>query len=352
MERKSLIERMMIHWRIVFTILFGTVAAGVFALLTMPRQEFPDFTVRQGLVIGLMPGATSAEVEERLTKPLEEYLFSFAEVDKSKTYSMSQDGRVIVVVELSEKVTGVASPLFWTKLRHGLSELRARKLPAQVVALVGDNDFGDTSALLFTVVAEGQSPRELERQLEVLENHLRRIPATSKVRRFGLQQEVLRVSIARERLSRYAIRPATVWAQLQSTGGVPAPARLDSGALEMPVHVSQTMQSEKQLGDTILFSEPTGAHVRLKDVATITREYGHDDSFVRFGGKTALVLSIEMQKGHDITHFGRTVERALEQARKELPPTVQITRVVDQPRVVATAVGHFMRDFGLAIVCV
>jgi multidrug efflux pump subunit AcrB/outer membrane protein TolC len=352
MTRHGFVERLMTHWRIVLTCVAALVTLGTYSFFTMPRQEFPAFTVRQGLVVGVMPGATSEQVEEKLTRPLEGYLFSFNEVDKSKTYSMSQDGRVIVMVELAEEVQGAAAPAFWAKLRHGLNELRSQKLPAQVVALVGDNDFGDTSALLFTITAEGHSPRDLKKQLEVLEDHLRRIPATSKLRRYGLQEEVLRVTIARERLSRYGIRPATVWLALQGLGAAPASARLDTSTLEMPVHVSETLRSEKELGETIVASEPTGAHVRLKDVATITREYGHDDAYVRYNGKTALVLSIEMQKGNDITHFGRQVDEALAAAKRELPPTVQIARVADQPQVVRTSVGHFMRDFGLAIACV
>lgn len=352
MRPHGLIERTMVHWRIVITFVGVLALFGVVSFFTMPRQEFPEFTIRQGLVIGVMPGANSSQVEEKLTRPLEDYLFSFNEVDKAKTYSMSQEGRVIVVVELDERIKGAEAPAFWVKLRHGLNELRSQKLPAQVLALVGDNDFGDTSALLFTVVAEGHSPRDLKKQLEVLESHLRRIPATSKLRRYGLQEEVIRVTISRERLARYAIRPASVWMSLQGLGGAPAPARLDSETLEMPVHVSETLRSEKDLGDTILLSEPTGSHVRLRDVATISREYGHDDAYVRFNGKTALVLSIEMQKGNDITRFGRQVDEALVAARRELPPTVEITRVADQPRVVKTAVGHFLRDFGLAILAV
>lgn len=51
----------------------------------MQRQEFPDFTIRQGLVVGVMPGATSKEVEDKLARPVEDYLFTFNEVDKKKT---------------------------------------------------------------------------------------------------------------------------------------------------------------------------------------------------------------------------------------------------------------------------
>jgi multidrug efflux pump subunit AcrB/outer membrane protein TolC len=352
MASQNLVERAMIHWRIIVTLVLVLVGHGVLSFLTMPRQEFPEFTIRQGLVVGVMPGASSGEVEHRLTRPVEDYLFSFSEVDKRKTYSLSKEGQSIVFVELNDGIRGAEAPAFWAKLRLGLNELKNQKLPGQVVALVGNNDFGDTSAVLFTLVADGYNPRDLEKQLDVVEAHLRRIEATSKLRRFGMRKEVIRVTISRERLARYGIRPLTVWATLQGLGGAPAPARLEGDSLELPVRVSKVLRTENELGETILLSEPTGSHVRLKDVATLTREYGHDDAFIRFNGKTALVLSIEMRKGNDITRFGKEVDAALRQAQAELPPGVRITRVADQPKVVKASVGHFLRDFGLAILSV
>lgn len=340
------------QWRIVLTLCAILVALGVHSFLTMPRQEFPDFTIRQGIVVGVMPGASSKEVEERLTKPLEEYLFGFNEVEKKKTYSVSKEGQVVVYVELRPQIEGDEAPAFWAKVRHGLNELKAQKLPTEVLALIGNSDFGDTSAVLFTVVAEGRSPRDLAKYVEVLESHLRRIEATSKLRTFGAQDEVIKVSIARERLVRYGIRPAAVWAALKGFGASPTPARLDTDTLELPIRVGNALRSEGELGDTIILSLPTGQNVRLKDVAEIHREYGHDEAAVRFNGKTAMVLSIEMQSGHDITRFGEEVDGALEQTRRELPPGVTIARVADQPQVVKTSVNHFLRDFGLAVASV
>lgn len=346
------IERIMKNWRIVWTLVIVLVGFGTVSFLTMPRQEFPEFTVRQGLVIGVMPGASSEEVEERLTRVVENYLFRFREVDKTKTYSVSQEGQVVVFVELNKDVKGAEAPAFWAKLRHGLNELKTQKLPREVVALIGNNDFGDTSAVLLTLVSEGSSPRDLEKQMEVLESHLRRLPATSKLQRLGEQKEVLRVSISRDRLARYGVRPLTVWSSLQSLGELPAAARLDGEVLEMPVRVDSRLRSEQELEETILLSDPTGPQVRLKDVATITREYGHESSKIRADGQTALVLSVEMQRGYDITHFGRQVDAAMVEARKELPPQVQIHRIADQPHVVSASMNHFLRDFGLAIVSV
>jgi multidrug efflux pump subunit AcrB/outer membrane protein TolC len=348
----GIVERGMLRWRLVVTVTLGLLVFGVISLFTMPRQEFPDFTIRQGLVIGVIPGATPSQVEEQVAQPVENYLFSFKEVNKKKTYSVSQDDRVVVFVELNDEVSGPDAPAFWAKLRLGLNELKAQQLPSSVVALIGNNDFGETSALLLTVEADGRSPRDMQKYLEVLESHLRRLDATASLRRYGLQKEVIRVSISRDRLARYGVRPALVFASLQSRGAMPVSNRLDGDELEMPVHVAPSLRGEAELEDIILLSEPTGNHVRLKDVASIKREYGHDDSMVRYNGKSAVVLSIEMRTGNDITRYGRQVDRAIDAAKRELPPGVQISRIADQPKVVKTSIDHFMRDFGIAIAAV
>ncbi|MBU0691207.1 efflux RND transporter permease subunit [bacterium] len=65
------------------------VLTGVYSLVVMPQQEFPESVILQGLVIGVFPGASSQQVEEQLTTKVENYLFGYKEVKKAKTYSIS-----------------------------------------------------------------------------------------------------------------------------------------------------------------------------------------------------------------------------------------------------------------------
>ena len=66
---------------------------------------------------GFIPGQLG-EVEEQLAKPLERYLFTFKEVKKKKTYSMSRDGMVYVMVELNDDVNNKDE--VWSKIKLGL----------------------------------------------------------------------------------------------------------------------------------------------------------------------------------------------------------------------------------------
>ena len=74
-------------------------AAGLYTLFTMPRREDPKITIRTGIVAVIYPGATVEEVEDQVTRKIEERLFRFEEVRRDKTFSTSSNGMVIVNVD-------------------------------------------------------------------------------------------------------------------------------------------------------------------------------------------------------------------------------------------------------------
>ena len=133
-------------------------ALGIYGMSDMPKDEFPQFTIRQGVVVAVYPGATAEEVEQQVAKPLERYLFTFGEVNRIKTTSTSQNGMCIVMVKLGDDVNNKDE--VWSKIKHGLA-LFKQSLPQGVLAVVANDDFGNTSALLIAVASRDRSYREL-----------------------------------------------------------------------------------------------------------------------------------------------------------------------------------------------
>jgi multidrug efflux pump subunit AcrB len=134
--------------KIIFLIVGILVALGIYGLDRMNKQEFPEFVIRQGIVAAVYPGASSDEVEQQVTTPLEEYLFTFQEVNKKGTYSYTSEGIVYVFVELDYSVMNQTE--VWSKIRHGLKDFKAQ-LPAGVLAVAVVDDFGNTSSILVTI---------------------------------------------------------------------------------------------------------------------------------------------------------------------------------------------------------
>lgn len=349
MKRLGIVESAMRYRQIVFLITTLLVVLGIYALFVMPRQEFPSFTIRQGLVIAVYPGATSAEVENQVTSKVENYLFGFKEIKKRKTYSYSKDGMMIIFVELNDDVKN--SDEFWSKLNHGLNNFKS-ELPAGVLALLTNSDFGDTSALLITLEADHKSYRELEKYMDELENRLRRIQSVSKLRHYGLEKEQINIYLEKEKLTNYGISSSTLLASLFTQGFTTSSGTVDNDHLLSPIHIAPSYNSEKDLAEQIIYSDPLGNIIRLKDVARIVREYPDPDSYVMNNGNKCLLISMEMQRGNNIVQYGKEVDEVLTQFQSELPEGVKINRVADQPKVVGDSISNFMKEMLYAIIAV
>ncbi|GAT63756.1 efflux RND transporter permease subunit [Paludibacter jiangxiensis] len=323
---------------------------GVVALLKMPRNEFPQFTIRQGVVVGVYPGATSSEVEEQLTKQVENYLFGFKEVKKKDTYSESKDGMMYIYVELNDDVKNADE--FWSKLKHGLNEFKS-SLPTGVLALIANSDFGDTSALLISLSSDTKGYKEMEEQLKKLKAECRKIPAASKIKDYGIQREKIYVNVEPEKLNEYNIKSLSLLAQYQPNGLVSPAGTLKTGTNNLSVHFPPNFQSEKDLADQIVFSDPKGGVVRLKDIATIERCSDKDpDSYIKQNGKRTILLSLEMQPGNNIVSFGKDVQQALDNFKKHCPSGIEVNVISNLPEYVNESVTDFMREFVIAIIAV
>jgi multidrug efflux pump subunit AcrB/outer membrane protein TolC len=322
---------------------------GVYALFNMPRNEFPNFTIRQGLVIGVYPGATSSEVEEQLTKQVENYIFGFKEVKKAKTYSESKEGLMIIYVELNDNVTNADE--FWSKLKLGLNEFKST-LPSGVLALMANSDFGDTSALLITLSSDTKSYKDMENQLKRLKAECRKIPAVSKIKDSGIQKEKIYVNVEPEKLNEYNIKSISLLSAYMPNGMISPAGKLKNGVSDIAVHFPTNFESEKDLSDQIVFSDPSGGVVRLKDIAKIERRNEDPDSYIRQDEKKTILLSLEMQQGNNIVQFGKEVEKAMEVFRKQCPKDIEVKVISNLPQYVDDSVTNFMHEFLIAIIAV
>lgn len=336
------------HHGLVMALFLGLMAFGIWSLPQMNKDEFPQFTIRQGLVVALYPGASADEVEQQVTMPLEDYINSFEAVDKELTFSISEDGIAYVYVML--RMTVRDNEAAWNKIRAGLPVLQKTQMPAGVLQTVVIDDFGNTSSLLIAVESDQRSPRELEQYAKQVCSRLRTIPEMGKLRIMGQQTEEIAITIDAEQLSRYGINPSVLQAQLALQGLRTVSGQSDEhGALQVVI----PYQSEYEMQQQIIWSDPlTGATVRLKDIATIERRYQKPKQYVEFDGKPCLILNMEMVPGHNIVAFGKEVDRQLEQAADLLPPDIRFHRITDQPKVVNDSVLSFLRDILISILVV
>ena len=144
------------HKSITLLLVAVMMLAGVFSLAVIPKDEFPQFQMPVGLVVGIYPGASEQEVEQQLAKPMEEFLWTFKEINRKRTTSHSYNDICVAMVFVKPSVK--AKTEFWNKMKERLPVLKAA-LPSGVLSVVANDDFGDSSAMLVTLESDEKTYR-------------------------------------------------------------------------------------------------------------------------------------------------------------------------------------------------
>lgn len=357
MTKRDHIQGALRNHGIVFFVFGVMMAFGIWALPQMSKDEFPQFTIRQGVVAAIYPGATAEEVEQQVTIPLEAFINSYEEVDKKLSYSTTEDGVVYCYVMLRNSVRNKDGT--WAKMRAGLSLLKKTSLPTGVAEVVLIDDFGNTASILLSIESKERSVAELQAYAERLTRQLRDIPEMGKLKILGSQHEQIVITLDLQRLAAYGITPAMLQSQLLLQGLRTVGAQQDENILRIDIPYA----GEYEIAQQIIRTDPlTGSVLRLKDVATVERRLPEPAQFIRsynsgseasrYNVPNSLLISMEMEPSNNIVAFGETVQNVLDEASLQFPPDIRLHRVTDQPKVVDDSVRSFLRDILISILVV
>lgn len=348
-KKRGVVEWTMHHHKIVLLLVVFLVGLGIYALPKMPKKEYPDFTIRNALVLGIYPGASTEQVDEQLTVPLEQYLLSYRGVNRKKTYSLTRNGLVYFVMELDESETSPRD--FYASLRIDLEEFKVH-LPSGVLPLMVISEFGETSAILITLESESLTYKALEEELGKLERNLRKLPIVTNIKSYGHQKEQLSLYLDKDKLAAYSLNMQQIMTQLSSGGFVTFAGALDLSSGLIPIHLNNSYASEHEIMEQPLYFDDSGHVLRVKDLGHIIREYPEPESYITNNGRKCLLLSLEMSYGHNMVELGKQVDVVLKDFQNDLPDDVHIYRITDEPRIVSDSVYSFLKDMLISVLAV
>lgn len=333
----------------VYLILFGLIAVGLFGMWKMNKDEFPIVEIRQGLVAAVYPGASADQVEQELTIPLEEVLLSCSEVNRKKLKSVSKDGICYIYVELN--ISGQKIRQTWADIRFKF-QTRKLTLPPNVLAIVVLDDFSNISSLLISLESSDKGWSEMSEYAKELKERLLAYEDVARVNILGEQTEEIAVTVDMDRLAAYGVDP-TMLKMTYTAEGLKVPSgTFSTDYTESRIYVRQNVTSEEEIANQIIFNDPTGGIVRLGDIADVERRVSDKTSSIKYNGNNTLLVSVSMRNDRDIVAFGSHIDKILEEFKEELPESVSMERITDQPKVVRTSVLNFIRDLFISILVV
>lgn len=322
------------------------VAMGIYAFISVPREEDPSFRISGFDIAAIMPGADPQDLERLVAKPLEDRLSELDDVRQLET--VIADGVSFTIVEF-EAYTDANK-----KYDEVLREVNALRptLPAELRQIsIRKFSPGLVNIVQYALVSAEAPYRELEDHARALKDVLKAVPGIRTSESWAYPPRELRIEVNMERLADLKLNAARVIQALDSeNANIPA-GIIDVGSRSFTVKSTGSYENLEQVRDTVI-SSIDGRVVRVRDVAEVRWAEGQWGHVGRYNGQRAVFVTANMKEGQNILQVRKALGEAVARYESGLPKRVKLELGFDQSRNVESRLNRLYIDFSIAIALV
>lgn len=327
----------------------ASILLGVFAVQMLPREEEPQIKVPMVDVLVGMPGASPAEIENRLTRPMENLLWEIPGVEY--IYSTSSPGQSMVIVRF---LVGTEIEAALVRLNQKL-QTNFDRIPIGVAPpIVKPRTIDDVPILALTLHSATQDHLTLRRLAAQVDDAIKSIPQVAETNLIGGVQRAVRVQLDPAKLISRGLTASQLVTALQQ-----ANRQLQHGSRafnnrEILLETGQFLRSAKDAGSVVV-GVYQNRPVYLRDVAVITDGSKEPSNYVLHAKPTgdlepAVTLSVAKRPGANAIDVVNDVLAKVDELRGTLlPGDVEITVTRDYGHTAAEKSNELLLHMGIAV---
>ena len=295
--------------------MFIMLLGGFIAASSLTAQSFPTINLGQINITVPYPGATPSEVEESITRRIEEAVLGIDGVKRVTSRAYENSGAVSV--ELKDFVDQM-------KVRDDI-EMAVERLSdfpperAEEPDIVRLETIGDVMTL---VVSSDLSDLELRNGAELLEQELLSIPSVSLVSLFGARDYEISIEVTEENLRSYGLSISDVASSIKRSSLNVSSGEIRTDAGDLLLRTNNKRYTGEEFKDIIIKSLPNGSLLKLKDIAKINDGFTEDELIHEFNGKKSLFVKIQKSDSEDSLAIAKDIRDRL--SNYTPPPGIEI----------------------------
>ncbi len=354
----SIRRRVTVSMFTIAVLLFGFVSFSRLKINLLPELSFPTLTIRTEY-----PGSAPAEIENLISKPIEEVVGVIKNVQKVSSISRSGQSDVVLefawgtdmdyaIMEVREKMDSLVLPLdvrrpsilrfdpsFDPIMRFGLYRDKSEKSQEHLTAETPETGpeegspaqtetFNEDELKYLRRLADEQIKKELETALGV-----------AAVRISGGLEDEIQIMIDQMKVAQLKLSLGTITGVLRAENVNLSGGRLEEGTHQFLVRTLNQFQSIKEIGDVIV-AHKNGAPIYLRDIATVRHGFKERQAITRMMGTEAVEIAIYKEGDANTVSVARMVERRLDRVKEILPSDFKMIKVYDQSTFIQQAVNE------------
>ncbi|MCG8499891.1 MAG: efflux RND transporter permease subunit [Firmicutes bacterium] len=344
---KRLIEIAVKDKKIVLFIAVVIAVLGLYSYHIVPKQENPHIKVTGAVVTTIYPGASPQDVEQLVTKKIED---AASQLSQYQSIWSDSEKNVSIVVVLYKNEADIDKAN--QSLREKIDEIKD-ELPSACQEPKIDTDLAEVAGMMISLSGDHYTYEQLSSYGEALEDVVGEIDGIYKTELIGNVAKQVIVEVAVDRLNQLDISLDEV-ANLLYLQNLEVP----NGAIENErekifVKAPALYQSLDDIENIIItVSAETGAVVKLGDVAKVYMGLQDDVKKCKQGQRNAVIVAGYFDEDKNILATGKKVREALEDIKKDLPEDLTLTESAYQPDDVERSIDDFLFNLMLGMLLV
>ena len=336
------------HKGVMAFIYFLILLMGLYSWKIIGKQENPEFPEFNAVVVTQWPGASPLKIEELVTEKIEKKLLELPYWDNVR--SLSQPGISYVFAKIKGSIWEV-TPI-WEEARNKLEDLNGQ-FPEGVSKPWLNQDFGKTKTIVLALTGDRFSYKELFDFADDFKKELEQVQYVAKVEIIGKQEERVWIEFSPAKMAGMGLDSQTINDIVSQQNALEPGGRIWLGTQSIRVETSGEYKSIEEIGNTIIALPNTRNSFVLKDIVDIKREYEDPPKMqMRFMGKEAIGIVLQMQMGGQILELGKNVKQKIERFLETVPLGIHIDILNFQPKWTAKKIREFVNNLIQAVLTV
>jgi multidrug efflux pump subunit AcrB len=318
--------------------------AGGIATMSMIRETFPEFSLDMITISVPYPGADPEEVEEGISRKIEEALEGLEGVKQYTSHSSENVGTTIIEVKEDYDVSDVLE-----RVRSKVNAISSFPVDAEK-PVITELMLKDPVMLLY--FSAEMSERRIKEWSEIIKDEIQQLPEVSKVGIFGARDYEINIEISEERLREFGLTfnmvvDAIRHSSLNLSGGT-----IRTQGEEIRVRTMGRKYTGKALSSIVVLAKPEGEIITLDRVASIKDGFKEDPINAKINGKPSVVIMVYKTQEQDALVISKAVRQFISQKQQQLPVGSNIKILFDNTDMLRSRIDLLVRNgiYGLMIV--
>ncbi len=336
------------NFRVVILLLILISAWGIYAFFSLSRESMPEVKLPIAVVMTTYPGASPTDVEEFVTKKIENKLTGLDKLDTITSQSLNSASVIVVQFQTDADIDNSIRSLR-DKVKEAETEISS-EAETPIVTQISLDD-----SPIWTIALSGPFDGfELRKYAEQIQGELEKIAGVREVQVNGGDIHQFEIAYLPEKLNEYGLTALTVNQIIQSYRTTIPAGNFENGDFIIPVESDLKMNTVEDIENIPLYITPLNSYVYLKDVAVVSSKAIKRTVITRLStdGETqneSVNISIIKRQGVSILDTVDEAEKVLLSELNNLPSELNYVVTTDNAEIIRADFERLTHDFILTI---